>query len=179
MTSTTSICTFSWTFKYLACKYKIPTLTAGSPPPVYKDCELLSSSFKIIPPTPPRTDASPVACFGAVSDKPTTRSISDSKGCSNCPGFPGYPPSWPPPSKSDSRYGSSSESWTGDGSQGQGAEFSYQVEWTRKVRCKIGSGWGAPKEEKMTIVKTGRWIIQGGTTTVRGSTSFICNPSKL
>jgi len=168
---------FDWKFKVQACKYQLPKLEAGTPPPVAKGCEIIQSSAYIIPPYPPTTKPLPSVCAGAFGEKPTSRLISDSQQCSKCPGFPGYPPTWPPPSASDSRYGNNpTETWQSNGSKAEGKDFSYEVKWTRVLQCKVGSSWGMPKTETVSVWNRAKWIIECGTTTAQGTTRFECNP---
>jgi len=169
MSNEVPICTFYWTFQTNMCKYKLPQLSNGPQPPANRGCTITSASAKIIPPSPPRTEPSPVTCFGIFPDY-NSRSINDPDNCSGCRGFRGYPDSWPPRTSGDSRYGPSNTTWKATGQEKQGSDFSYLVEWTLTERC----GSSRPRTRKTTIKYTSKWIIQNGISTTTGYTVVDC-----
>jgi hypothetical protein len=169
-----SACVFDWSFEHESCQYKLPNLKPGNPPSVGKDCEVLSSSNKIIPPSPPRTEPSPWTCIGWFPEY-SYMNINDPDGCSGCRSFPGYPDGWPP-RPGDPRYGPSNTTWKATGEEKDGPEFRYAVEWTRSIRCKDRYGkWGRPRTQKTTIIQSAKWIIQNGISTSTGYTSIDCD----
>lgn len=163
------ICIFDWAFETNMCKYKLPRLSSGPRPPANSGCTITSASAKIIPPTPPRTEPSAVACFGVFPDY-NSRSISDPNNCSSCRGFRGYPDRWTPSSSGDPRYGPSSTTWQSTGQERNGNDFNYLVEWTLTERC----GSSRPKTRKITIQYKAKWIIQHGISTTTGYTVVDC-----
>jgi hypothetical protein len=176
MSNEVSACVFYWTFKSNMCKYKLPTLKSGNPPSVGKNCEVLSSSNKIIPPSPPRTEPSPIPCAYAGFPDYISNFVNDPNLCSNCRGFKGYPNGWPPQIRGDERYGPSNTTWKATGEEKESfEEFTYLVEWTRSIRCKNRSGqWGKPSTQKTTITYKAKWIIQNGIQTTEGYTVVDC-----
>lgn len=171
MSNEVPICVFYWTFATNMCKYKLPKLSNGPQPPANRGCSILSASAKIIPPSPPRTEPSPVPCAYVGFPDYGSRSISDPNNCSACRGFKGYPDSWPPRNRGDERYGPSNTTWQATGEEKESfEEFSYLVEWTLTEKC----GSSRPRTRKTTIKYKAKWIIQNGISTTTGYTVVDC-----
>jgi hypothetical protein len=180
-------CTFKWSYSQPACRYKIPELKPGPYPEVRDSCEIFSATPTIIPPSPPRTEASPVSCFAIPNTdlsegQDWKEEVSDSNGCAGCDGFGGYPDGWPPSSKEDMR-----KKYGGGGGDPEfkaerevkGEEFTYTVKWDVSVKCKPEYGDSSKKEnESYETQMTENWIMEIGRTTVKGSTTVECNERK-
>lgn len=170
------LCTYYWSWDQPFCRTIIePWPPIVFPPPVPKDCELVSSSKKFVIGEPIIGQPSNIWCMSLPGFGPSTFVLNknDSNNCAKCSTFPGYPSSY------FSNFGTKmgEDPWKSTGQKNKVATVQYKVEWTITMRCKTvryGQTIWTTSTFKPTTTHNATKYVEGGYKRAHFMNTFFC-----